>query len=151
MVPASHRPITGPIALLTSLPPCAKLPKMAVRICSHENSFACSGLSFRWLEAAVVASLGSLYAVPLVFGAKPTRGGRESLGAESFSCTSLLGALFELLLDLALSCSSDRDIRAKFSSFSSTAEVRRAENARRHETLIAISLQEQSCTKVSNF
>ena len=35
--------MSGPIALLTSLPPCANEPNIAVSICKNENNFAASG------------------------------------------------------------------------------------------------------------
>ncbi len=35
--------MSGPIALLTSLPPCANEPKIAVRTCKNEKSLAASG------------------------------------------------------------------------------------------------------------
>ncbi|KYM99291.1 hypothetical protein ALC62_09933 [Cyphomyrmex costatus] len=39
----AQSPISGPIALLTSLPPCAKLPNIAVRTCKKANNLDTSG------------------------------------------------------------------------------------------------------------
>ncbi|CAD6234085.1 GSCOCG00007537001-RA-CDS [Cotesia congregata] len=60
----------GPMALLTSLPPCAKLPKAAVRTWRKENNFATSGLSSISVPP-VVSNRGLALLFPLRPGCSP--------------------------------------------------------------------------------